>query len=145
MARRKIVETEDDVKKLIIAALKQHDAWQYAPIQTGMGVHGIPDRIACVPIVVTGAMVGSTVGLFVAIEAKRPGRRTEPRAGATPAQFNHLCDILDAGGIAMLADSEEDTTTFHGLFEKIKHGLVAFEHIRQAFKILLHKRTTKNG
>jgi hypothetical protein len=48
------------------------------------------------------------VGLFVTIEAKRPGRRGEKNAGATGQQIDQMRSIIDAGGIAMLADGEED-------------------------------------
>ncbi len=105
---KKLVETENDVKKLVKKVFDDRLAWSYAPIQTGMGVHGIPDRVGCVPVQITPEMVGSVVGLFVAVEAKRPGRRGEKNAGATGQQVDQLRGIIDAGGIAMLADGEED-------------------------------------
>ena len=108
MARVKLVETENDVKALVKKTLDSHKAWSYAPIQTGMGAHGIPDRIACVPVKITEAMVGQTVGLFVGVEAKRPGRRGEKNAGATGQQINQLREIIDAGGVALLIDGKED-------------------------------------
>lgn len=105
---KKLTETENDVKKLVKKVFDDALAWSYAPIQTGMGVHGIPDRVGCVPVRITPEMVGSVVGLFVAVEAKRPGRRGEKNAGATGQQINQLRDIIDAGGIAMLVDGEAD-------------------------------------
>lgn len=108
MARIKLIETENDVKALVKKVLDSHKAWSYAPIQTGMGAHGIPDRIACVPVKITEAMVGQTVGLFVGVEAKRPGRRGEKNAGATGQQINQLREIIDAGGVALLIDGKED-------------------------------------
>jgi hypothetical protein len=110
MARVKLIETENDVKALVKKMLDSHKAWSYAPIQTGMGVHGIPDRIACVPITITEAMVGQTIGLFIGIEAKRPGRRGEKNAGATGQQLDQLREIIDAGGVAMLVDGQDDVT-----------------------------------
>lgn len=105
---KKLIETENDVKKLVKKVFDDALAWSYAPIQTGMGVHGIPDRVGCVPVRITPEMVGSVVGLFVAVEAKRPGRRGEKNAGATGQQVDQLRGIIDAGGIAMLADGEDD-------------------------------------
>ena len=105
---KKIVATENDVKKLVKKVFDDALAWSYAPIQNGMGVHGIPDRVGCVPVRITPEMVGSVVGLFVAVEAKRPGRRGEKNAGATGQQIDQMTGIIDAGGIAMLADGQDD-------------------------------------
>ena len=111
---KKLVETENDVKKLVKKVFDDALAWSYAPIQTGMGVHGIPDRVGCVPVRITPEMVGSVVGLFVAVEAKRPGRRGEKNAGATGQQVDQLRGIIDAGGIAVLVDSEADAALLRG-------------------------------
>lgn len=108
---KKLVETENDVKKLVKKVFDDALAWSYAPIQTGMGVHGIPDRVGCVPVRITPEMVGSVVGLFVAVEAKRPGRRGEKNAGATGQQVDQIRGIIDAGGVAMLVDGQEDAAT----------------------------------
>lgn len=105
---KKVITTENDVKKLVKKVFDDAGAWSYAPIQTGMGAHGIPDRVGCVPVRVTHAMVGSVVGVFVAVEAKRPGRRGEKNAGATGQQVDQLQNIIDAGGIAMMVDGEID-------------------------------------
>lgn len=145
MARPKIIETENDVKnKLVTPMLDKEYAWHYAPIQTGMGEHGIPDRIACVPVLVTADMVGTTVGLFVAIEAKRPGRRHELRGGASPAQVNQLHGILDAGGLAMLVDSEEDLEHLHRALAALRTGNGS-KYVRTAIRNLLEARTKQNG
>lgn len=118
MARRKkLIETENDVKALVKKAFDSLGAWSYAPIQTGMGAHGIPDRIACVPVKVTPEMVGHTIGLFAAVESKRPGRRGEKNAGATGQQVDQLNDIIAAGGVAMLCDGEEDATYLYDVFD----------------------------
>lgn len=105
---KKVITTENDVKKLVKKVFDDALAWSYAPIQTGMGAHGIPDRVGCVPMTITPEMVGQTFGLFVAVEAKRPGRRGEKNAGATGQQVAQLRDIIDAGGIATLADGADD-------------------------------------
>jgi len=102
------LETENQVKALVKDWYDLAGAWSYAPIQTGMGAHGIPDRIGCVPIVVTQTMVGKTIGLFVAIESKRPGRRGEKNRGLSPHQKNNLAVINLAGGLAICCDGEAD-------------------------------------
>lgn len=110
---KKVITTENDVKKLVKKVFDDVLAWSYAPIQTGMGAHGIPDRVGCVPVRITQEMVGSVVGLFVAVEAKRPGRRGEKNAGATGQQIDQLRGIIDAGGIAMLVDGDVDVSILH--------------------------------
>ena len=102
------IETENHVKALVKEWYDRHKAWSYAPVQTGLGAHGIPDRIGCVPIVVTPAMVGKRLGLFVAVEAKRPGREKELHGGLTKHQLYNLDAIFHAGGIGEMCDSEED-------------------------------------
>jgi ribosomal protein S19 len=108
MTRLKFEQSENDVKKLVKKWYDAHGAWSYAPIQTGMGEHGIPDRVGCVPVKITPEMVGMTVGVFVAVEAKKPGRRGEERAGMTPAQRNQATEINQAHGIGQLADGIAD-------------------------------------
>jgi len=108
---RKII-TENDVKdKLVKLWYEKRGAWHYAPIQTGLGEHGIHDRIGCVPIVVTPAMVGKKIGLFVSVEAKKPGRRGEPRRGMSMQQERHMTEIRAAGGVSICCDSYEDLVT----------------------------------
>lgn len=121
------VTTENHVKDKIVSPwYAKQRAWSYAPIQNGLGVHGIHDRVGCVPIVVTPEMVGKTIGLFVSIEAKKPGRRGEPDRGMSKAQKNNLIGIREAGGLSICCDSFEDLTELDGqlsnlLWEK-KHG-----------------------
>jgi hypothetical protein len=119
MAREKLIETENDVKALVKKVFEQAAAWSYAPIQTGMGVHGIPDRVACVPVTITREMVGKRVGLFVAVEAKAPGRRREKLGGASGAQANIMREIIDAGGVAMLADGKPDADFLAGVLSSL--------------------------
>lgn len=105
---KKVITTENDVKKLVKKVFDDALAWSFAPIQTGMGAHGIPDRVGCVPVTITQDMIGQTFGLFVAVEAKRPGRRGEKNAGATGQQVEQLRGIIAAGGIAALVDGPVD-------------------------------------
>ena len=109
MSRRKKIRIEHDVKtKIVQPFLDRLNAWHYMPVQTGYGESGIPDHVACVPVTITPDMVGRTIGRFVVIEAKAPGRRNEPDRGCTPKQRDNLIDIARAGGIAAVCDSEED-------------------------------------
>ena len=135
---KKLVETENDVKKIVKKVFDDALAWSYAPIQTGMGVHGIPDRVGCVPVRITPEMVGSVVGLFVAVEAKRPGRRGEKNAGATGQQVDQLRGIIDAGGVAMMADGADDIAL---LYHELR-SLQILPAQRDYWHALLTKRIT---
>ena len=110
--RRKLT-TENHVKALVKDWYESVSAWHYAPIQNGMGVHGIPDRIGCVPVVVTPEMVGRTIGLFVAVECKKPGRRGERARGLSPAQALQQEGILRAHGHHAVCDGDEDLAALH--------------------------------
>lgn len=101
-------ETEKAVKELVKDWYREHRAWSYAPIQNGLGEHGIHDRIGCVPVVVTEEMVGKQIGLFVSVEAKAPGRRGEPRRGMSAHQQLKLEEIRKAGGISICCDGAQD-------------------------------------
>ena len=135
---KKVITTENDVKKLVKKVFDDAGAWSYAPIQTGMGAHGIPDRVGCVPMTITPEMVGQPFGLFVAVEAKRPGRRGEKNAGATGAQMQNLRDIIDAGGIAMLADGSDDCDVLVITLENV-NPFMPFDHY---FSQILDNRIT---
>lgn len=135
---KKVITTENDVKELVKKVFDDAGAWSYAPIQTGMGAHGIPDRVGCVPVTITPEMVGQTFGLFVAVEAKRPGRRGEKNAGATGAQMQNLRDIIDAGGIAMLADGSDDCDVLVITLENV-NTFMPFDHY---FSQILDNRIT---
>ena len=141
MAKQKLVETENDVKALVKKMLDSHKAWSYAPIQTGMGQHGIPDRIACVPVTITEAMVGQTVGLFVGVEAKRPGRRGEKNAGATGQQINQLREIIDAGGVGLLVDGQDDVSFLDGFLTSLDISMMN----AVTWHAELNHRIKKNG
>ena len=100
--------TENDVKKLVKEWFDSVGAWHYAPIQHGLGVHGIHDRIGCMPITITPEMVGKRVGLFVSVEAKKPGRRKEPNRGLSKHQQLVMDAIYGAYGRTVVCDSIED-------------------------------------
>jgi len=71
-------------------------AFSFMPRQSGFGQNGIPDHLYCVPVKITKAMVGETVGLFVGIEAKT--------ASGTQSALQNICekDIVAAGGIYLM-------------------------------------------
>ena len=102
------LKPESDVKTLVADWFKSLSAWHYAPIQNGLGVHGIHDRVGCVPVTVTPAMVGKRIGLFASVEAKAEGRRNEQNRGMTTHQYNNMVDILIAGGLSIVCDGQED-------------------------------------
>lgn len=104
----KKLETETHVKDLVKDWYDDRAAWHYAPIQNGMGVHGIHDRIGCVPIIITPDMVGKRIGMFVSIESKAPGRRGEKDRGMSKHQKDHLREIVAAGGLSICCDGPED-------------------------------------
>ena len=110
--KRKIT-TENHVKTLVKDWYNAVGAWHYGVIQNGMGVHGVPDRIGCVPVVVTPEMVGRTVGLFVAVECKKPGRRGERARGLSPAQALQQEGILRAHGQHAVCDGYDDLAALH--------------------------------
>lgn len=119
---RRPPKTENDVKDLVKDWFEAHSAWHYAPIQNGLGVHGIHDRIGCVPVRITPEMVGSTIGRFVSIESKRPGRRGEENRGMTKHQFNNLKDIGLAGGVSVVCDGEDDLAVTEALLTEVLRG-----------------------
>ena len=102
MRKKKFLEK--DVKAAIKADLDARDAWHYMPVQTGYGQAGVPDHIACVPVFIAEEHLGMTLGLFVAIEAKRKGNK------ATPQQREQLQGIAAAGGQALIITGFPDGT-----------------------------------
>lgn len=94
---------EGPIKKATKAAFDAAGAWSYAPVQNGMGVVGIPDRIGCVPYTIRPEDVGRRVGLFVAVECKAPGKRNNTTAN----QDRNLDGIRAAAGIAEVVDGAD--------------------------------------
>lgn len=79
---------EKKVKQQVKRWLTQRDAWYFMPVSNGMGVHGVPDIIACI------------YGRFVGIECKAPGKR----GNTTPNQARQIRLINRAGGCAVVVD-----------------------------------------
>ncbi len=118
------IETENDVKALVKRWFEKHvGSWHYAPVQNGLGVHGIHDRIGCIPVEVTPEMVGKKIGLFVSIECKRPGRRGEHDRGMSKHQEIVCRDIVAAGGISDVVDGYEDLDALDGQLEWLTDGV----------------------
>jgi hypothetical protein len=85
---------KDAVKKL----LKSRGIWYYMPVSNGMGQHGIPDFICCVP----------PSGKFLAIETKAPGKlRT-----VTALQERAIGNIRTARGWALAIDDVSQLVSF---------------------------------
>lgn len=63
---------------------------------------GTSDIIGCTPVMVTQSMVGQRVGVFTAIEVKRP------KGNVKSSQLNFIDVVKRMGGIAGVARSPED-------------------------------------
>jgi hypothetical protein len=118
----KLLKTETHVKELTKEWFEARKAWSYAPIQNGLGEHGIHDRVGCVPVVVTEHMVGMTVGLFVSLECKAPGRRGEKDRGLSTHQRIKMDAINEAHGISDVVDGREDLSAVDGQLDWMLHG-----------------------
>lgn len=94
--RKRKCAPEKDVRKQVKIQVVEAfpGCWHFAPVQTRLGKHGIPDDLFCIPVVITQEMVGQTAGLFVAIEAKAEDGK------ATGVQLSQIQEILNAGGVA---------------------------------------------
>lgn len=106
---------ENWVKKKIKAWLDAQQAWHFPIPANGMGTSGIPDRIAVFP-----------GGLFVAIEAKRPGRRNEVNRGCSALQVRALELIAMKGGFAWVVDGDEDLEMLAAELCKYHSGFSVF-------------------
>jgi hypothetical protein len=104
----KTLTTENNVKDLVRQWCDAHDAYHFAVVQNGMGVHGIHDRLMALPITVTQEMVGKRIALFVSVEAKKPGRRGEPDRGMSKHQVIFREGVQKAGGVSVCCDGYED-------------------------------------
>ena len=119
---KKPPETENHVKDIVRQWYDAHDAYHYAITQQAFGTHGLPDRVGCLPVTVTPQMVGKRIGLFVAVESKRPGRRGEPRRGMKQNQEDHMLGTIKAGGLSICCDGQEDLNWLDASLGVLKHG-----------------------
>jgi hypothetical protein len=83
-----VATSEGKIKDLIKRRMKEEfpDAYRFCPVQNGMGAPSV-DFLYCVPC-----------GIWVAIEAKAPGK--EP----TPRQQETLNEMAAAGGATYVVD-----------------------------------------
>ena len=88
---------EGVVKDAVKAVLKANNIWYYMPVSNGMGQHGIPDFICCVP-----------GGKFLAIEAKAPGRIKN----VSPLQAAAIEGIRSRKGWALVVDDAKQVRDF---------------------------------
>lgn len=116
------ITTESHVKDLVRQWCDAHAAFHFAVVQNGMGVHGIHDRLAALPITITPDMVGKTVALFVSVEAKKPGRRNEPDRGMSKHQVMFMEGVQKAGGVSVCCDGYEDLEHLEGQLLDLRKG-----------------------
>lgn len=114
--------TEKKVKEIVHEWYKANYGFSWAPVSNGMGVHGIPDRVGCVPIVVTPDMVGKKIGLFVAVESKGEHRKNHEDGGRTPNQTARSSDIRWAGGVCLTAHDASIDQELYDLIGRIQFG-----------------------
>lgn len=96
-----VLTPEGRVKRNIRAYLDEIGAYVFMPVQMGYGQKTL-DYLCCVPTLVTPAMVGRRIGVFVAPEAKAPGKE------ATKFQLLTIADVQRAGGISFVAYGAND-------------------------------------
>lgn len=120
--KMKKVETENHVKDLVRQWFDAHDGFSWCTVQNGMGIHGIHDRTGVVPLVVTQAMVGKTIGQFISVECKKPGRRNEKDRGMSKHQVLFMEGSRKAGGISVCCDGAEDLECLDGEIQKLIGG-----------------------
>lgn len=94
---------EGRVKKGVVTILQLRGCWYFAPVSNGMGRHGIPDIIACVPYTIKPEDVGRTVGLFAGIETKAQGKL----GNVSALQRKELREIAEARGLSTVVDSDK--------------------------------------
>ena len=107
---------ESAVKKEVKEMLKGLSAWQFMPVQSGRGIQGVPDHLACVPIKITEDMVGETIGAFVGIEDKQLGKVP------TAIQEWTMGQIKKAGGLTFVIDgTSKEEGNFNVIKDTLKH------------------------
>ena len=106
---------EGKVKNQIKSWIKKNipDTWHFLPVSNGMGKHGICDFIMCVPRTITQDMVGSSIGMFVGIEAKTETGRL------SKYQEVVIGEIRDASGMAFVIKGKPEE--IHDIMDSIGH------------------------
>lgn len=91
---------EGRVKDRIKKRLKEMGAYYHMPVQNGLGAPAL-DFHVCMPVLITPEMVGTTIGVYVAIESKAPGKDLTPRQRQTSKE------VREARGVAVKIDGED--------------------------------------
>lgn len=107
---------ESVVKKAVKDVLSNFGAYQFWPVQTGLGARTL-DCIACVPVRITADMVGKTLGAFVGIETKR-----ESISDPTVKQGYTMQQMRASGAVAVLVNNPHDIAVEDQLLRAIKNG-----------------------
>lgn len=88
---------KDGAKKFF----KEQSIFYFMVVPSGYGRQGLPDFITCIPVKITSAMVGKTVGVFGGFEAKAPGKLKNTSAN----QDAVLSELHNAGAVAVVFDN----------------------------------------
>ena len=101
-----MAKLEGETKKAVKKVFKELSpvVYQIMPATGYGGSVGIPDHIACLPVVITPEMVGQTFGAFIGVESKRPKEDGGKLHGLQPL---NLAQIIAAGGFAQVVYSKE--------------------------------------
>lgn len=83
-----MAKKEEHIKKAVKEVLAKHNAYDVMYVPAGFGKAGIPDFVVCV------------YGRFIGIETKLNAKRNPP----TALQMKNLCEIQQAGGLAVVVD-----------------------------------------
>ncbi|MCJ8292890.1 MAG: hypothetical protein MJK15_00655 [Colwellia sp.] len=99
-----MAQPEDKTKKAVKAALLELSpiVYQFMPSAAFGGRKGVPDHIACLPVVITQEMVGQTFGAFIGVESKTLAKNSKLH-GLQPL---NLAQITAAGGFAQVVYSK---------------------------------------
>lgn len=89
--------TEQQIQKNIIKYLEDNKCYTVKVITASKS--GVPDIISCIPTVITANMVGTTIGVFSAIEVKTP----TTRKNVSKLQEYNLKKIKESSGTAIVA------------------------------------------
>lgn len=89
------IESENDVKRALKDMLDAIGAFHFPASAGAFSIGGVSDRLACYQ------------GRFVAIEAKRPGRRGEENEGLSGLQVKFGRAVTAAGGLFFKVDDLE--------------------------------------
>jgi len=85
---------EKDLQKKCIDYLHNKGAYTVKVISANKS--GVPDILACVPVIITDDMVGKKVGVFVGAEIKNPNGK-----GVTSSlQKRNIKQIQNSGGLS---------------------------------------------